>query len=228
MLDAGTLSANLDRVRGKIATACARDGRDPATVTLMAVTKTVSPSTIALASTLGIKICGENRVQEARTKVDLLPDLRWELIGPLQRNKIRAALAIFSRIQTIEDEALARDLERVAAERNQIMPVLIQINVVGETTKHGVAPEEALRLAERVAALPHILCEGLMTVAPIARDSEGVRPVFARLRELRDTIGARIAGSWHVLSMGMSDDFTVAIEEGSTIIRIGRALFGER
>lgn len=228
MIDAVALAANLEQVRARISQACVRAGRDPADVMLVAATKTVPPPLITLARDQGIRVVGENRVQEARDKIAAAPGLRWELIGPLQRNKIRLALEIFARIQTIEDEVTARAIERIAAERSQIVPILLQVNVAQEASKHGVASEEVLHLAEIITALPHLCGEGLMTIAPYVTDPESVRPVFARLRQLRDDIRARFGATWAELSMGMSDDFPIAIEEGATLVRIGRAIFGDR
>lgn len=223
-----SLAAHLAAVQARIAVAARRAGRDPASITLCAVTKTVPPDVISMAAAVGVAVCGENRVQEARAKIAALPGLRWELIGPLQANKIRAAVALFARLQTVADADQARQIARAATDRGIILPVLIQVNVAGEPTKHGVAPAAVVPLAEVVAALPGLRGEGLMTVAPVADDPDAVRPVFAQLRALRDAVQARVPGDWATLSMGMSDDFEAAIAEGATLVRIGRALFGER
>lgn len=224
----GTLSERLDAVRSRIATACAQCGRDAAAVTLMAVSKTVPIAVISQAYQHGATVFGENRVQEARDKIAALPDVRWELIGPLQRNKVRLAVGLFTRIQTVASVELADEIERVAAARGLIVPVLIEVNVSAESTKHGVTPAATMDLAWHVAKQPHLRGEGLMTVAPQTDDPETVRPVFAQLRQLRDSIHAAIGPEWNELSMGMSNDYAVAVAEGATLIRVGRAIFGDR
>lgn len=178
----------------------------------------------------GCAISGENRVQEARAKIASLdvPAARWEMIGTLQRNKARLAANLFARVQSIDSLALAQDLNRAAGERGRVIPILLEVNVAGETTKHGVAPEEVLPLARAIATLPHLRGTGLMTVAPITEDPAAVRPIFRRLRLLRDQLRDELGDDWHELSMGMSDDFSAAIAEGATLVRLGRAIFGAR
>ena len=219
---------NLATVRGRINDAALAAGRDPAAVTLMAVSKTITPLVIALAHDAGVTTFGENRVQELQAKVAALPELRWELIGTLQRNKVRAALEVATRIQSVDSIALAEAIERIAAETDRIIPVLLQVNVVGEATKHGVTPTEAITVVRAIARLPHLRGEGLMTVAPAVDDQQLTRPVFAAMRVLRDRLRDEVGATWTELSMGMSDDFPMAIAEGATIVRIGRALFGPR
>ncbi len=229
-LSADHIAANLVAVRARIASAAEAAGRDPATVTLIAVTKTLPPAAIRAAYAAGARHFGENRVQEAATKIPqlALPDAHWEMIGTLQRNKVRAALDHFTRIHSVDGIDLAREIDRIAGERGRVVPALVQVNVAGEATKHGVTVAEALSLARAISTLPHLRGVGLMTVAPIADDPEAVRPIFRRLRELRDMLLAEVGPSWQELSMGMTDDFPAAIAEGATLVRVGRAIFGAR
>lgn len=228
MIDA--IHMNMRRVQGQIAQAAERAGRDPASVTLIAVSKTMPPELIAAAYHAGARHFGENRVQEAQRKLPelTLPDATWELIGSLQRNKAAQAVALFQRIHSVESVELAEAIEHAAALQDRTVPVLVQVNVAGEATKHGVAPPAALPLAQAIARLPHLRGVGLMTVAPIASDPTDVRPIFRRLRELRDRLRETVDPTWQHLSMGMTNDFTAAIAEGATLVRIGRAIFGER
>ncbi len=224
------IAARLGEIQARIAEAAQRAGRDPAEVTLVAVTKTLSAAVVQTAYDLGLRTFGENRVQEARTKIPalILPDARWEMIGALQRNKIRPALELFTRIQSVESVELAEALEAEAARRERIVPVLVEVNAGGESAKHGVAPAAAPDLARAIQRMPHLRGEGLMTVAPPAHDPATVRPIFRVLRQLRDQLRRDLGDAWRECSMGMSDDFAIAIEEGATIVRLGRALFGER
>lgn len=217
------IAERIAAVRARIDRACDRAGRPRADVTLIAVSKTHPASIIAAAYAAGLRDFGENRVQEALPKIERLRGEgvtpRWHLIGHLQTNKIRAAIEGFDILHSIDSERLARAISE-RAERP--VSVLIEVNVGGEASKFGVAPEDAPKLAEGIGALPNIDLRGLMTVAPQADDPEGVRPVFRKLREMRDAIGLT------ELSMGMTDDLEVAVEEGSTLVRVGRALFGAR
>ena len=228
------LATRLGHVRQRIAAAATRAGRDPASVTLVAVTKTLPPETITQAYALGLRLFGENRVQEARAKrqVLALPEARWDLIGHLQTNKAGWAVELFDRVQSVDGLRLAQTLDAHAASLGRILPVLLEVNVAGEANKSGLAPAELVEVARAIVALPHLSPEGLMTVAPLAADGEMVRPVFRELRHLRDqvrlAVPINVDGGWPHLSMGMSDDFAVAIAEGATIIRLGRALFGDR
>ncbi len=210
-------------MRARIDAACDRAGRLRADVTLIAVSKTHPESIIAAAYAAGLRDFGENRVQEALPKIESLRGAgvtpRWHLIGHLQTNKIRAAIEGFDILHSIDSERLARAISERAV---RPVSVLIEVNVGGEASKFGVAPEDAPKLAEGIGGLPNIDLRGLMTVAPQTDDPEGVRPVFRKLREMRDAIGLP------ELSMGMTDDFEVAVEEGSTLVRVGRALFGAR
>lgn len=238
MAPTGTgLSERVAAVYARIAAAAARAGRAPGDVTLIAVTKTVAAEVVRAAHAAGLTSFGENRVREAEEKMRALGDLpgiRWELIGHLQTNKAVTAARLFDRIQSVDSLRLAETLEARAAATGRTLPVLLEINVAGEASKSGFAPGEALAAARAVAALPHLRPEGLMTVAPIAARADDVRPVFRRLRGLRDELRAVVPlpgasdGGWRELSMGMSDDYEVAIEEGATIVRVGRALFGPR
>src|ERR1051326_4471333 len=218
-------------VRLRVAEAATRGGRSADAVTIVAVTKTVPVERIALAYELGLKVFGENRVQEARTKIAALayPLIRWHLIGHLQTNKVARAVELFDVIESVDSVRLAEALEYSAAARERTVSILLQVNVSGEASKEGTSVGELPTLAEEVLHLPHLRVQGLMTIAPYTPEPEEVRPVFRRLRELRDEMRERFPqGPWDGLSMGMSNDFEVAIEEGATMVRIGRALFGER
>jgi pyridoxal phosphate enzyme (YggS family) len=229
------IAANLQRVRARIARAAERVGRDPSGVTIVAVTKAFTADVVRAGVGAGLFDIGENRVQEARDKRALLGDLsgvRWHLVGHLQRNKVKLALSLFDVIHSLDSLRLAEALEQRAAALGRPVSVLVEVNVAGEASKKGfLLEDEALFLSalERIVGFPHLSLDGLMTVAPFVSDPETVRPVFARLRELRETLRRRFPESgWNHLSMGMTDDFDVAVEEGATLIRLGRALFGAR
>jgi len=217
---------NLARVRARIRAACVRVGRDPSSVTLVAVTKGMAVERMREAVALGLADLGENRVQEARAKqLALSPEpIRWHLIGHLQRNKVTQAVELFSVIHSVDSIELAETLER---HMNKPLEVFAQVNVSGEDTKFGCTMEEALPLARRVMQLPHLRLRGLMALAPFAENPEQARPHFRRLRELRDEMDSTLhpAPCTLHLSMGMSGDFEVAIEEGADLVRIGTALF---
>jgi pyridoxal phosphate enzyme (YggS family) len=221
-------------IRAQVAAAAEHSGRPADAVLIVAVSKTIPAERIRAAYDLGFTTFGENRVQEARDKIAALtlPGLRWELIGHLQTNKAALAVELFERVQSVDSVKLAESLERHAEARQKMLPVLLEVNVAGEATKSGFAPDELLDAARTIHALPHLRPEGLMTVAPLVESPEAVRPAFRRLCELRDMLRAEIPlgadGGWPQLSMGMTDDYTIAIEEGATIVRIGRALFGAR
>lgn len=237
-----TISDNIAQVRERITSAARRAGRSPDDVALVAVTKTHSVSTIEAALAAGVVDCGENRVQEAEAKISLLPPeaARWHLIGNLQRNKARRAAQLFDIVHSIDSVRLAEALDRAVSEAtpSRRLPVLLEINVAGEASKAGfwvprgrenqVAYGELREAAGRIAALPSLEIHGLMTVAPFLDDPEQVRWVFSALRRLRDALRQDFGIELAQLSMGMSDDFEVAIEEGATIVRIGRAIFGDR
>lgn len=227
------LTDNLIRVRERIARAAERSGRDPEQVTIVAVTKGVDGPTIEAAIEAGITDIGENRVQEARGKfqqMDIPAGVRRHMIGHLQTNKVRHALTLFDMIHSLDRPSLGEALSRRAVAQNVEVPVLVQVNVDQQPTRHGVAPEQLLDFVIDMARLPGLRIEGLMTMAPYTEDAETVRPVFRRLRELSERVAeADIQGvHMHCLSMGMTNDFEVAVEEGSTMVRIGTALFGPR
>ena len=217
------IGANIDEVKGRIIRACQRVGRLPDEVTIIAVTKTVEPSAIATAFKLGIKHFGENRVQEAVGKIGQLswlePHPTWHMVGHLQSNKARVAVEIFDIIHSVDSVRLA---EVISRRTQRTLPILLEVNVSGEATKYGFSVAELEPALEAISRLPRLEIKGLMTIAPLVSDTEQVRPVFRKLRLLRDSFGLE-----H-LSMGMTDDFEVAIEEGATLVRIGRAIFGER
>jgi pyridoxal phosphate enzyme (YggS family) len=223
------LAENLEAARGRVAVACERAGRNPATVELMAVTKGQPPGVVAEAADLGLSLFGENKVQEARVKIGLCPArLHWQMIGHLQSNKCRDAVHFFEMIQSVDSLDLARELNKTAAKAAKHLPILLEVNMAGEASKFGYKPEALLRELSELNELDRLEINGLMTVAPWTPDPEKVRPVFRGLGELKkkceDILGAPMAH----LSMGMSGDFEIAIEEGSTMIRVGAALFGKR
>jgi pyridoxal phosphate enzyme (YggS family) len=200
-------------------------------VTIVAVTKTVEIERIKVVYGLGMKAFGENRVQEARSKITgvRLPLARWELIGHLQSNKVARAVELFARIQSVDSVKLAEALRARAEQLGRELPILLEVNVAGEASKSGLAPGELIPAAHAIATLAPLRLEGLMTVAPIVDDPERVRPVFRALRELLERLRREVPEApWQHLSMGMTDDFEVAVEEGATIVRVGRAIFGER
>jgi PLP dependent protein len=224
------LAHRLNELRERIAGAARRGGRPPEAIRLVAVVKTVPTERVAEALSLGITDIGENRVQDARARIAEIGrgSASWHMIGHLQRNKAGHAVELFDRVHGVDDLELAVALSRRAGSIGRTLPVMIEVNVAGEATKQGVAPEAALALAEGVAALPHLALDGLMTVGPAVEVAEAARPGFARLRGLRDALEPALGRRLPELSMGMSGDFEVAIEEGSTMVRVGSALFGPR
>ena len=223
------LSANLESIRQRIAAACGRANRDPASVTLLAVTKTHPPEVIAEAVRLGLTLFGENKVQEAKGKIPLCPSrASWHMIGHLQTNKARDAVGLFSLIQSVDSLHLAEEINRRAEQAARTIPILLEVNIVGEASKFGYKPEQLLADFKTLNALPRLEIHGLMTVPPWTPLPERVRPVFRRLRELKNQCEQLLGAPLPCLSMGMSGDFEVAIEEASTLIRVGTALFGER
>ena len=223
------IADNFELIRAKIADAAARSGRSPEAVQLVAVSKTHSPEVILEAVDAGQLLFGENRVQEARAKMPLLPGrLRWHLIGHLQSNKIRQALPAFERIQSIDTLDLARETNRIAGELGLFPKVLLEVNVAGESSKFGFQPEALRACMEELLTLDRVAIDGLMTIPPLAPKAEDSRKYFAALRALRDRLSEEFRVPLPELSMGMSGDFPVAIEEGATFVRIGSALFGER
>ncbi len=223
------LAANLEQVRRRIAAACERAGREPASVTLLAVSKGQPPEVVRAAADLGLTLFGENKVQEARAKIPLCPGrLRWHLVGHLQTNKARDAVQWFEMIQSVDSLRLAEELQKQAERAARTVPVLLEVNVAGEASKFGYRPEQLLAELPALNALPRLEIRGLMTLAPWTPEPEKVRPVFRRLRELKTECEQRLGAPLEHLSMGMSGDFEVAIEEGATLVRLGTALFGPR
>jgi PLP dependent protein len=222
------IEGNLAKVKERMASAASRAGRDPGGIELVAVTKTVDVDAIRRAIEAGVEVVGENRVQDAKGKHAALDGaVRWHMIGHLQRNKVRDALGIFEMIHSIDSLRLARAVDGEAAKRSMIVPVMVEVNVSGEQTKYGVAPGDLAALVAAMGELENIRTCGLMTMAPFVADAEEVRPVFASLRRLR--AGLRDSGfDVPYLSMGMTQDYEVAIEEGATHVRIGSAIFGPR
>jgi hypothetical protein len=230
------LKARLESINQRIAAACERAGRQASEITLVAVSKTVAPARIREAIEAGIRNLGENRVQEAAAKIPELGavaeehQVRWHLIGHLQSNKARRAVELFDVVQSVDSFKLAERLDHIAGEFDRRLPVFIEVNLGGEESKSGVAPDQVLRLCEQVGKFARLELKGLMAVPPFSENPEDARPFFQRLRQLRDEAretGASDAG-FADLSMGMSNDFEVAIEEGATFVRIGTALFDAR
>jgi pyridoxal phosphate enzyme (YggS family) len=204
------IAGNIARIRAKLGER----------VTLIAVTKTVEPQRIAEALAAGVTVCGESKVQEAKAKIPLVSGrARWHFIGHLQTNKVRDAVDLFEMIQSVDSVRLAREIEKWADRLGKTMPVLLEVNVAGEASKFGMKPEELPGALAELNALRRIEVRGLMTIPPAGKDP---RPFFRRLRELRDAHGLP------ELSMGMSHDYEIAVEEGATMVRIGTAIFGER
>ncbi|MBA3833074.1 MAG: YggS family pyridoxal phosphate-dependent enzyme [Chthoniobacterales bacterium] len=220
---------NLDRVRQEIASAAAKASRPVDEIELVAVSKKQDAEKIRATGEAGQMLFGESRVQEARVKIPLLPSrLRWHFIGHLQKNKIRHALPLFELFHGIDSLALAQDMDRVAEEEGTRPRVLLEVNVAGEASKHGFTPEALRRDLEVALSLGRLTIEGLMTIPPLAPEAEASRRYFAALRELRDELETEFNVKLPQLSMGMSGDFAVAIEEGATLVRVGTAIFGRR
>jgi PLP dependent protein len=219
-----------ERIEGRIAEACARVGRDPTEVTLVAVSKTVPADALRDALAAGLRLLGENRVQEAVAKVTQVPGARWTMIGPLQSNKARRALETFESIQSVDSVDLARRLDRLVPEvrPGSRYPILLQVNVDLDPAKAGFTAADLDSALSETLALPGLVVDGLMTVGRLTSDPAEARGTFRRLRELSHAMRDRWPALGPALSMGMTDDFELAIEEGATAIRVGRALFGER
>ena len=231
--DAGGVAERAAEIRSRIEAAAARAGRDPRAVTLLGASKQQTPARIAAALAAGITVFGESRVQEALAKIPLLPrEIEWHFIGPLQTNKARAAVATFAAVHSVDRLRLAEALDQEAERsgRPRPLPCFLEVNIAGEASKHGFAPADLVPALPRLAELQSLEVIGLMAVPPAGNSSEDSRPWFRALAELRDAIAAegkleRFRGA---LSIGMSDDFEVAVEEGATHVRIGSALFGPR
>jgi pyridoxal phosphate enzyme (YggS family) len=223
------IAANLARVREQLAEAAKKSGRAPDAIELVAVSKAHPAERVQAALEAGQTLFGESRVQEARAKIPLLPSrLRWHFIGHLQKNKIRHALPLFELFHGIDSLALAQDLERIAGEEGSQPRILLEVNLAGEASKRGFAPEALRRDLESVLSLGRLTIEGLMTIPPLAPEAEASRRYFVTLRELRDQLETEFKVRLPQLSMGMSGDFPIAIEEGATLVRVGTAIFGER
>jgi len=224
-----SISDNLQKILNNIAEAAKKVGRNPNEIELIAVSKGQSPEAIAEVIQAGHFLFGENRVQEAKIKIPMLSNkARWHLIGHLQSNKVRQALPIFDRIQSVDSLDLARQINRIAGELGLFPKVLLEINVAGEATKFGFKYETLRAQMEELLALDRLAIDGLMAIPPFTPDPEKARPYFARLREWRDAISEEFRVPLPILSMGMSNDYPIAIEEGATMVRVGTALFGER
>jgi len=230
-VDAGPpdLEGHLKRIRQAIGLAAGRVGRDPGAIRLVGVTKTVPAERVRQIVDLGLEDLGENRVQEAERKIAAVGRrARWHMIGHLQRNKAARAVELFDRIHGVDDVELAAALSRHAARAGRRLPVLVEVNVTGEGSKFGVHPDRLPELLDAIVELPGLAVDGLMTVGRMVERAEEARPTFARLRELRDRAAARLGRELPELSMGMSADYEVAVEEGATMVRVGTALFGSR
>lgn len=217
------IAANIAATQTRVAAAAQRAGRDPAAVQLIAVTKTVSPEQLAEAVAAGLSVFGESKVQEARAKIPLVTGrARWHMIGHLQTNKARDAVALFEVIHSVDSLKLAVELDKWAERAGKTQPMLLEVNVSGEASKFGLKLEDVEAAVEQMNKLPRLEVRGLMTMAPFFEEAGKARPFFRQLRELRDRLGLM------ELSMGMTHDFEVAIEEGATMVRVGTAIFGER
>jgi hypothetical protein len=226
-----TIADNLASIQERISKAALRAGRNPAEIRLVAVSKTVSAENIQQAIAAGVTILGENYVQEARNKIARVgSQVAWHFIGHLQSNKARNAVDLFSMIHSVDRLSLAEALDKEANKQGKILPVLIQVNISGEESKSGIDPQGTLQLFQRIAGLKHLSIQGLMTMPPWFEDPEDARPYFITLRKLREKLSREKIPkvALRELSMGMSGDFEVAIEEGATLVRIGTALSGPR
>jgi PLP dependent protein len=220
---------NLVRVREQISTAAAKSGRTPNDVELVAITKTHPAESVREAIEAGQILFGESRVQEARAKIPELPsNCRWHFVGHLQKNKIRHALALFEMFHGIDSLALAQDLNRIAEEEGLYPRILLEVNVAGEGSKFGFASDALGEQTEALLALPRLSIEGLMCIPPLAMESEDSRKFFVQVRELRDSLEKEFSLKLPQLSMGMTNDYSIAVEEGATLVRVGTAIFGER
>lgn len=237
MIDTGApIRDNLARVRERIAAACRAAGRDPAEVTLVAVSKTHPAALVAEAVRAGVQHLGENRVQEAAGKVPAVAALlgdngapTWHMIGHLQTNKAKQVVGLFHVVESVDSVRLAAELEKRAAAAGSRLPVLLEVYVGGDAGRPGLRPSELLDAAGAVLELPHLEVRGLMTVAPLGWDTAATRGAFAQVRQLKERLDVTYPRvHWSDLSMGMSDDFELAIAEGSTAVRVGRAIFGAR
>jgi len=224
-----SIAENLERVREQIAQAAARAGRVAEEIELVAITKTHPAEKVREAIEAGQALFGESRVQEARAKIPELPsNLRWHFVGHLQKNKIRHALPLFEMIHSVDSLNVAQDINRIAGEQGMHPRVLLEVNVAGEGSKFGFSPDKLRDQMEELLALPRLSILGLMTIPPLAEEAEASRKYFVQLRELRDRLQTKFHVDLAQLSMGMTEDFAVAVEEGATLVRVGTAIFGER
>jgi len=223
------IAENIARVRDRIAAACARSGRDPAGVHIVAVTKTHPPETVDAVIAAGVRDIGENRIQEYLDKRDTVRGpCRWHMVGTLQRNKATKVIGEFDLIHSLDSLRLAATLDRLGGARKLTTRVLIQVNTSGEDSKHGFAPGDVRAAAGEIGALAHLELAGLMTIGPLAGGESAVRAAFGALRRLCEEAAGELGRDLPVLSMGMSDDFDIAVEEGATHVRLGRVLLGPR
>lgn len=226
MISMPTIAENLAAVRARIQAAASRAGRSAADVQLIAVSKTHPPEIVREAIAEGVTVLGESRIQEAKAKISELPGkLQWHFIGHLQTNKAREAVELFHTVQSVDSVRLARELDKFAGQASRRLAVLLECNVSGEATKFGFKPDEVMEALAELNGLPRLDIQGLMTMAPFSEDPQEARPTFRALRELRDGLQARHGIPLPTLSMGMTNDFEVAIEEGATMVRIGTAIF---
>jgi len=223
------IAANLESLRHRVRAACDRAGRAPDAVTLLAVSKSHPPETIQAAAACGQIFFGENKVQEAKAKIPLCSGkLRWHFIGHLQSNKVRDAVELFQMIQGVDSLALAQEISKRCEQAGKTLPILLEVNVAGEASKFGYAPEKLLAELNELNALPRLEIHGLMAIPPFNPVAEKSRPYFQRLRGLKTDCEQILGAPLPQLSMGMSGDFEIAIAEGATIVRVGTALFGPR
>lgn len=223
------IAGNLERVQSQIVEAAKKSGRSVDGIELVAISKTHEAEKVRAAFDAGQQLFGESRVQEARAKIPLLPSAaRWHFVGRLQRNKIRQALPLFEFFHSVDSFELARDMNRIADEEGMRPRVLLEVNVAGEGSKIGFAPDSLRAQMEALLELPRLTIEGLMTIPPLAPEAEASRRYFVMLRELRDQFATEFQIALPHLSMGMTGDFTVAVEEGATLVRVGTAIFGKR
>ena len=223
------IAENFSAIQQRITSACERSGRSPSDVLLLAVSKGHPPEAIKAAADAGQIFFGESKVQEAKTKIPLAPGkCRWHMIGHLQSNKCRDAVHLFEMIQSVDSLSLAEEIQKACDKQAKTMPILLEVNVAGESSKFGYKPEQMLAQIKEINSLSKLEIHGLMTVPPYTTDAEKVRPYFRRLRELKAECEQVLGAPLQHLSMGMSGDFEIAIEEGATIVRLGTILFGAR
>ena len=223
------IAENLAQVQQRISVACERSGRSPKEVQLVAVGKKFTAQVIKEAADCGLNLFGENRVQEAKIKIPDCPGhLRWHFIGNLQTNKCKDAVALFDMLHAVDSLHLAEELNKRCEQLAKVMPVLLEVNVSGEGSKHGFTPKDAIEATQAFFDFPKLELHGLMTMAPFSRQAESTRPYFRKLRELKSDCEDKLGAPLPELSMGMSGDYEIAIEEGATLIRLGTTLFGPR